>query len=174
MTGGHNMFPTNRKCIAALILSAVCILLIEAADYNAFLNIPGIDGGVKTGAYAGWIEVTNVSYNLQGIPSPAELTSRIDILPDGRTLSYQGKECEGKSILFLVKEVDVSTPKLMNYMNQDRRFPGMKLALCSHTGKEVATFNLSGVTFIEHTKSPQGNLFTINFEKLEFKYTGLN
>ena len=158
------------RCIFCftLIFCFICgFNFILADDYTAYLSIEGIEGTATNPEYRGWIEVSDLNYKIGDVPE-ASLLARLDVLPDGRILSYAGEECKNQ-FFQATKEIDQCSPKLADFFKSGHIFPSVKLALLSPSGKELALFEVGNAVISSMNDDNKQNVISFGFEKIDVK-----
>jgi type VI secretion system secreted protein Hcp len=132
-----------------------------------FLKISDVDGESTDDGHKDWINLTSVSQSLSRPMAPAA----------GGSSRHRGSATFGDVVC--VKEVDASTPKLLEACANGRVFPEVTIELCQEGQEQpylmwelkqcrVTSYSVSGSTDGDAVPTEE---LSLNFEEIRYVYT---
>jgi type VI protein secretion system component Hcp len=133
-------------------------------NQEIFLMVEGIEGDSKNKHFKGWIDCSNVTYDLAGIPTKMDLLSE-DIL-EFKTTTLEGGQTKNQQFS-ITKWVDKSSPALLSYY-RDKTVFSAKIAIVNNGGGSTFIYELEDaiITNISDTKVTSN--CSLNFSELKF------
>lgn len=133
-----------RHLMVALLLLAglTAASAVYADEFKLLMWIEGISG--PEDQVRSWIEANNALYHIPDLPPLLQMT---DQFPTQFSMDYRPTHDAEMHIddIVLTKEVDKSTPKLIELCQRGSIIPHMKLALCSQANRQALTFNFEEI-----------------------------
>ncbi len=114
---------------AAMVLLAAVLSAPALAYMDCFLAIPGVEGECQYPDLEGAVQFNALRHTVPGLPNGQSLMREPPEDP-ARLL----QPLAGTETLTLCKQLDRASPILLSVLGGDKRFPQLKLALCSQEG----------------------------------------
>ena len=139
----------------------------DADDIECYLCIPGVTGDIQKSELTNLPAVTDLEYNLPGIPPPCDLMEEAPDLSEGY---YQAGEITDRNI-FILRPVDENSPLFEDAFRRTVKFPEWKLALCCEkSSSPYMVFTLKGVEIAKIVTGGELETLKIRFERIEWEY----
>jgi len=122
---------------SAVALLAAALSAPALAAMDCFLALPGVEGECQYAGLEGAVQLNALSHTIPGLPSGQSLMREPPEDP-----AHLLQPLAGGEIVLLTKELDKSSPILGSVLNGSKRFPQLKLALCSRVGDHQVTMTM--------------------------------
>ncbi|OZC03397.1 hypothetical protein BSZ36_10640 [Rubricoccus marinus] len=135
-----------------LALAAVALIALPATAQTGFLKMDGIDGDAKARDHMGWIDVVSVSYDWERAAGPGTGQGR-------RRASVTYGD------VVIVKEIDGSTPMLIDALARGRAIPSALLDVM-RGNSVVLKYELTNVAVTSHSIKDGREQVSLSFESI--------